>query len=259
VNGAKTVSEAPRNFADTLPPWPVVDFAAFGEIELKPLPRMRKIAAGFLARNWVMIPHVTHHDDADITALEALRQQMNAAAPEAKLTLLPFLARAASIVLDELPQFKASLDLASGNVVYKKYCHVGIAVDTPNGLLVPVVRDCDKRGIREIGSDISVLSEKARTKGLPLGDMSGGCFTISSLGSIGGTYFTPIINAPEVAILGVCRARWVPQRNAQDGIDWRLMLPLSLSYDHRLLNGADAARFTRRFADVLADPASIAG
>ena len=124
-------------------------------------------------------------------------------------------------------------------------------MDTPNGLLVPVVRDCDKRGVRDIAADIAALSEKARTKGLPLGDMSGGCFTITSLGGIGGTYFTPIINAPEVAILGVCRARWVPQRGAGDETAWRLMLPLSLSYDHRLINGADAARFTRRFADVL--------
>ncbi len=253
------MNDKPRNFADDLPPWPVVDFAAFGEVEVKPLPRMRKIAAGFLARNWAMIPHVTHHDDADITSLEELRKQMNAATPEAKLTLLPFLARSAAIVLGEFPQFNASLDAASGNIVYKKYCHVGIAVDTPNGLLVPVVRDCDKRSVQAISADIAALSEKARTKGLPLGDMSGGCFTISSLGSVGGTYFTPIINAPEVAILGVCRARWMPLRGEGGGIDWRLMLPLSLSYDHRLINGADAARFTRRFADVLADPASLAG
>ena len=251
------MSDAPRNFADLLPPWPSVDFAAFGEIDVKPLPRMRKIAAGFLARNWAMIPHVTHHDDADVSALETLRKQMNTDQPEAKLTLLPFLARAAAIVLGEFPQFNASLDAATANVVYKKYCHVGIAVDTPNGLLVPVVRDCDKRGVREIGVDITMLSEKARTKGLPLADMSGGCFTITSLGGIGGTYFTPIINAPEVAILGVCRARWLPQRGANDAVDWRLMLPLSLSYDHRLINGADAARFARRFAEVLADPATL--
>jgi pyruvate dehydrogenase E2 component (dihydrolipoamide acetyltransferase) len=248
------MSDAPRSFADALPPWPAVDFAAFGEVEVKPLPRMRKIAAGFLARNWAMIPHVTHHDDADVTALEEARKAMNAAAPDARLTILPFLARAAAKVLGEFPQFNASLDAATTNVVYKKYCHVGIAVDTPNGLLVPVIRDCDKRGVREISADIVALSEKARTKGLPLGDMSGGCFTISSLGSIGGTYFTPIINAPEVAILGVCRARWVPQRGVDDAIDWRLMLPLSLSYDHRLINGADAAKFTRRFAELLGDP-----
>jgi pyruvate dehydrogenase E2 component (dihydrolipoamide acetyltransferase) len=251
------MSDAPRSFADALPPWPAVDIAAFGEVEVKPLPRMRKIAAGFLARNWAMIPHVTHHDDADVTALESLRREMNAAEPEAKLTILPFLARAAAVVLAEFPQFNASLDATTSNVIYKKYCHVGIAVDTPNGLLVPVVRDCDKRSVRQIGSDIGTLSEKARTKGLPLGDMSGGCFTISSLGSIGGTYFTPIINAPEVAILGVCRARWVPQRGTDDAIDWRLMLPLSLSYDHRLINGADAAKFTRRFAEVVADPAKL--
>jgi pyruvate dehydrogenase E2 component (dihydrolipoamide acetyltransferase) len=251
------VSDAPRSFAETLPPWPQVDFAAFGEIEVKPLPRMRKLAAGFLARNWAMIPHVTHHDDADVTALEELRKQINAAEPQAKLTLLPFLARAVAGVLGEFPQFNASLDAGSGNVVYKKYCHVGIAVDTPNGLLVPVVRDCDKRSVRELGADIAALSDKARTKGLPLGDMSGGCFTISSLGGVGGTYFTPIINAPEVAILGVCRARWVPQRGTGETIDWRLLLPLSLSYDHRLINGADAARFTRRLADVIAQPSTL--
>ena len=248
------MSDARRNFADDLPPWPQVDFTAFGPVDVQPLPRMRKIAAGFLARNWAMIPHVTHQDDADVTRLEERRKQLNEVEPAGKLTLLPFLAKAAAIVLGEFRQFNASLDTASGTVVYKQYCHVGIAVDTPNGLLVPVVRDCDKRSVREIGSDITALSEKARTKGLPLGDMSGGCFTITSLGGIGGTYFTPIINAPEVAILGVCRARWMPQRGAGDAIDWRLMLPLSLSYDHRLINGADAARCTRRFADVLADP-----
>jgi pyruvate dehydrogenase E2 component (dihydrolipoamide acetyltransferase) len=254
------VSDAPRTFADALPPWPAVDFAAFGEVEVKPLPRMRKIAAGFLARNWAMIPHVTHHDDADVTALEELRKRMNAAEPEAKLTILPFLARAAAAVLAEFPQFNASLDATSSSVVYKKYVHIGIAVDTPNGLLVPVVRDCDRRGVKDIAADVAALSERARTKGLPIGDMSGGCFTITSLGGIGGTYFTPIINAPEVAILGVCRARWVPQRSdRQEAIDWRLMLPLSLSYDHRLINGADAARFTRRFAEKLADPSTLVG
>jgi pyruvate dehydrogenase E2 component (dihydrolipoamide acetyltransferase) len=252
------VTDAPRNFADALPPWPAVDFAAFGDVEVKPLPRMRKFAAGFLARNWAMIPHVTHHDDADITALEALRKRLNDAEPQGKLTLLPFLAKAAALALGEYPQFNASLDASSTNVVYKKYCHVGVAVDTPNGLLVPVIRDCDKRAVREIGADIVALSEKARTKGLPLSDMSGGCFTITSLGGIGGTYFTPIINAPEVAILGVCRARWQPQRGAESAVDWRLMLPLSLSYDHRLINGADAARFVRRFAELLADSSTFA-
>ncbi len=251
------MSDERRSFADDLPPWPVVDFAAFGAVEVKPLPRMRKIAAGFLARNWAMIPHVTHHDDADITALEEARKTANAADPAAKLTLLPYLARAVAQVLGEFPIFNASYDAPANNVIYKKYCHLGIAVDTPNGLLVPVVRDCDQRGVRAIAADINALSEKARTKGLPLGDMSGGCFTITALGGIGGTYFTPIINAPEVAILGVCRARWMPQRGAGDAVDWRLMLPLSLSYDHRLINGADAARFTRRLADVLADPTAL--
>jgi pyruvate dehydrogenase E2 component (dihydrolipoamide acetyltransferase) len=253
------VTDTRRNFADDLPPWPEADFAAFGEIEVRPLPRMRRIAAGFLARNWAMIPHVTHHDDADVTALEDLRRQMNESEPELKLSPLPFLVRAAAVVLQEFPLFGTSFDAASGNVVYKKYCHVGVAVDTPNGLLVPVVRDCDKRGVKDIAADINTLSDKARTKGLPLGDMSGGCFTVSSLGGIGGTYFTPIINAPEVAILGVCRARLLPQRADDGDTDWRLMLPLSLSYDHRLINGADAARFTRRLAEVLANPAALVG
>jgi pyruvate dehydrogenase E2 component (dihydrolipoamide acetyltransferase) len=252
------VSDTRHSFADDLPPWPAVDFAAFGGVEVKPLPRMRRIAAGFLARNWAMIPHVTHHDEADVTTLEELRKELNSDAARAKLTLLPFLAKAAATVLGEFPQFNASLDMASGNVVYKKYCHIGIAVDTANGLLVPVVRDCDQRGVREIAADAIALSDKARSKGLPLADMSGGCFTITSLGGIGGTYFTPIINAPEVAILGVCRARWVPQRGVGSDMEWRLMLPLSLSYDHRLINGADAARFTRRFGEVLAEPAALA-
>ena len=252
------MSDARRNFADDLPPWPEVDFAAFGEVEVKPLSRMRKIAAGFLTRNWAMIPHVTHHDDADITALEALRKQLNSAEAQAKLTLLPFLAKAAATVLGEFPEFNASLDAASGNVVYKKYFHIGIAVDTPRGLLVPSSAIATSAACARSPSDIAALSEKARTKGLPLAEMSGGCFTISSLGGVGGTYFTPIVNAPEVAILGVCRARWKPQRGAGDAIDWRLMLPLSLSYDHRVINGADAARFTRRFAEVLADPSTLA-
>ena len=246
------MTDAPRNFADALPPWPAVDFAAFGDVEVKPLPRMRKFAAGFLARNWAMIPHVTHHDDADITALEALRKRLNDAEPQGKLTLLPFLAKAAARALGEFPQFNASLDATSTNVVYKKYCHVGVAVDTPNGLLVPVIRDCDKRAVREIGTDIVALSEKARTKGLPLSDMSGGCFTITSLGGIGGTYFTPIINAPEVAILGVCRARMQPVWNGKEFAP-RLMLPLSLSWDHRVVDGAAAARFNAHLVAMLGD------
>lgn len=247
----------PKNFVDDLPTWPDVDFAAFGEVESKPMSRLRKVAAGFLSRNWLHIPHVTHHDDADITQLEELRKRMNVENPGGKLTLLPFLVRAAAAVLAEFPVFNASLSADAGTVTYKKYFHIGVAVDTPAGLLVPVVRHCDRRSVGEIATDISALSEKARTKGLPLAEMSGGCFTISSLGSVGGTYFTPIINAPEVAIMGVCRARWMPQRAASDSIDWRLMLPLSLSYDHRLINGAEAARFTRRFADVLAEPTGL--
>ena len=255
------MTQNPAAFGADLPPWPQADFASFGEVEIKPLPRMRKIAAGYLARNWVMIPHVTHHDEADVTELErrrkALSEAQSGVEATARLTLLPFLAKAAVAALRAFPQFNASLDLASGNIVYKKYFHIGVAVDTPNGLLVPVIRDCDRKSVAEIGREIGAMSEKARAKGLPLAEMSGGCFTISSLGGIGGTAFTPIINAPEVAILGVCRAQWKPGRGADDAVQWRLMLPLSLSYDHRLINGADAARFARHLADTLGVPGPL--
>jgi pyruvate dehydrogenase E2 component (dihydrolipoamide acetyltransferase) len=251
------VSQEPPRFGADLPPWPQADFASFGEIEVKPLPRMRRIAAGFLARNWVMIPHVTHQDEADISELEVQRKAINAGDAAVKLTLLPFLVKAVVATLQAHPQFNASLDVASGNVVYKKYFHIGIAVDTPNGLLVPVIRDCDRKSLAELGREIAAISEKARTKGLALAEMSGGCFSISSLGGIGGTAFTPIINAPEVAILGVCKAQWKPTRAADDAIAWQLMLPLSLSYDHRLINGADAARFTRHLAGVLASSEAL--
>ncbi|MGA8708505.1 MAG: 2-oxo acid dehydrogenase subunit E2 [Steroidobacteraceae bacterium] len=247
----------PIPFGADLPPWPQADFAAFGAIEVKPLPRMRKIAAGFLARNWVMIPHVTHQDDADVTALEALRQELGQRTPPAKPTPLPFIVKAVVAALRDHPHFNVSFDALSGNVIYKKYFHIGIAVDTPNGLLVPVVRDCDRKGVPEIANEIAALSDKARTKGLAMAEMSGGCFTISSLGNIGGTAFTPIINAPEAAILGVCRAQWRPVRAAHDGIDWRLSLPLCLSYDHRLINGAEAARFMRSLAERLASPRTL--
>jgi pyruvate dehydrogenase E2 component (dihydrolipoyllysine-residue acetyltransferase) len=244
-------------FGTDLPAWPQPDFAAFGEIAIEPLPRRRKVAAGYLARNWVTIPHVTHHDLADITALDQLRKQLAARDPGSKLTPLPFLVKAVVAALRAHRQFNASLDLASGSVIYKKYFHIGIAVDTPNGLLVPVVHNCDTKSVVEIGREITRLSEKARITGLALAEQSGGCFSISSLGSIGGTAFTPIINAPEVAILGVCPATWSPTRAEDDALAWRLMLPLSLSYDHRLINGADAARFMRHLAEVLREPSSL--
>jgi pyruvate dehydrogenase E2 component (dihydrolipoamide acetyltransferase) len=253
------VSEERPRFGQDLPPWPQADFAAFGEIEVQPLPRLRKVAAGYFARNWVTIPHVTHHDQADVTALEALRNDPGKRSREAKLSPLPFIVKAVVETLRAYPLFNASLELAAGKIVYKKYFHIGIAVETPNGLLVPVVRDCDRKSVPQIAAEITALAERARSKGLPMADMSGGCFTVSSLGNIGGTGFTPIINAPEVAVLGVCRASWTPTRGEGDSVSWRLMLPLSLSYDHRLINGADAARFTRHLAGVLERPESLMG
>ena len=251
------MSEEPRRFGEDLPPWPQADFAAFGEIEVKPLSRLRRVAAGYFARNWVMIPHVTHHDQADVTALEGLRGSLGASGGGTKPSPLPFIVKALVETLRAHPLFNASLELTSGNIVYKKYFHVGVAVDTPGGLLVPVIRDCDRKSVTQIAAEIAALAEKARAKGLPMSDMSGGCFTVSSLGNIGGTGFTPIINAPEVAVLGVCRAAWAPKRGEGDSVAWRLMLPLSLSYDHRLINGADAARFTRHLAGVLERPGSL--
>ena len=245
-----------KPFGADLPGWPQVDFAAFGEIEARPLSRIQKLVSGFMARNWVTIPHVTHHDEADITALDAFRKAFNEANPDAKVTPLAFFVKAVVAVLRQFPQFNASLD-PQGTLILKKYFHIGIAVDTPGGLLVPVIRDCDRKGPADIAREIAALSQKARQKGLPMTDMVGGCFTITSLGGIGGTAFTPIINAPEVAILGVTKAQLKPRRADDDSIDWRLMLPLSLSYDHRVINGADAARFTVAVATALADPQSL--
>jgi len=226
-----------------LPPWPDIDLAQFGEIgQTVPLSRIQKLTASYLTRNWVTIPHVTHNDEADITDLETLRKRDGEAAGR-KLTLTPYLMKALAALLAKYPQFNASLDGSGQNLVYKKYFHVGMAIDTPNGLLVGVVRDCDCKSVVAIANDIDELAGKARGRGLPMKDMVGGCITVSSLGHIGGVSFTPIVNAPEVAILGVTRAQWKPRRAADDSIDWRLMLPLSLSYDHRVINGADAARF----------------
>ena len=243
-------------FGADLPPWPEVDFAAFGAVERVALTRVQKLGAGFLARNWVSIPHVTHHDEADISALEAARTRLAHAGQ--KITPLAFIVKAAVAALRAHPRVNASLDPVAGQLVLKKYFHIGIAIDTPGGLLVGVIRDCDVKGLTEIAAEIVALSQKAREKGLSLAEMSGGCFTISSLGGIGGTAFTPIINAPEVAILGVTKSQWKPARGAGDAVQWLNVLPLSLSYDHRVLNGADAARFVRTLAEALADPAVLA-
>jgi pyruvate dehydrogenase E2 component (dihydrolipoamide acetyltransferase) len=246
------MSDGKPGLLDGLAPWPDVDFAAFGPVERRPLNRIQQLTGSFLGRNWVAIPHVTHHDEADVTAVERVRKAWNADQPEAKLTLLVPLIKAVAQTLTIFPQFNASLEAGGKALILKKYVHIGIAVDTPNGLLVPVIRDCDTKPLSQIAAELAALSEKARTKGLPMSEMSGGCFTITSLGHIGGTAFTPIINAPEVAILGVTRLLERPGRGADGGIDWRQMLPLSLSYDHRVINGADAARFTRQVATNLA-------
>ena len=235
-----------------LPPWPKIDFARFGPVEVKPLPRIKKISGLNLARNWVMVPHVTQFDEADITDLEALRVEVNKENEKAgiKVTLLAFLMKACVAALRKFPDFNASLDGES--LVYKHYFHVGFAADTPNGLVVPVVRDCDKKGVLEIAQETTALAAKAREGKLTPAEMQGGCFSISSLGGIGGTAFTPIVNAPEVAILGVSKSVRKP---VWDGSQFapRLMLPLSLSYDHRVVDGATAARFTAYLGSLLAD------
>ncbi|MGY0610797.1 2-oxo acid dehydrogenase subunit E2 [Luteimonas sp. A501] len=237
-----------------------MDFSEFGEVERIALPRVQQYAAKFLTRNWTSIPHVTHHDEADIGALEQLRKQLSAADEGTRYTPLPFLLKAATQALREFPQFNASLDQDGRHLVFKRYFHIGFAVDTPAGLVVPVIRDVDRKSLRELAEESVALSRQAREKGLSVAQMSGGCFTISSLGSIGGTAFTPIINAPELAILGVSAHQWRPCRpaaGAAESIDWRLHLPLSLSYDHRAINGADAARFIRCLAKLLAHPEAL--
>ena len=237
-----------------LPAWPEVDFAKFGPIEAKPLSRIQKLSGANLHRNWVSIPHVTQFDEADITDLEAFRKSNTAVTEKQgfKLTMLAFLIKAAVTALREYPQFNSSLDATGEKLVLKKYYHIGVAVDTPDGLVVPVVRDADRKGVFELARELAETSKLARDKKLKPGDMQGGTFSISSLGGIGGTAFTPIINAPEVAILGVSRSLTRP---VWDGKEFapRLMLPLSLSYDHRVIDGAAAARFTSYLASVLSD------
>lgn len=240
----------------SLLPWPKVDFAKFGEVDVQPLSRIKKISGANLARNWAMIPHVTQFEQADITALEDLRVQLNKEHEKAKdgikLTMLAFLIKASAAALKQFPEFNASLDAAGENLTLKKYFHIGFAADTPNGLVVPVIRDVDRKGVNQIAQETGELAKKARDGKLGPADMQGGCFSISSLGGIGGTAFTPIVNAPEVAILGVSKSSIQP---VWDGAQFqpRLMLPLSLSYDHRVIDGALAARFAVFLAQVLAD------
>jgi pyruvate dehydrogenase E2 component (dihydrolipoamide acetyltransferase) len=241
-----------------LPAVPEVDFAAFGPVEIQPLTRIQRISGPRLHASWVNVPHVTQHDEADITDMEALRAALKdkAASAGVKLTPLAFIVRACARALAAFPRFNSSLDPAGQNLVFKKYLHIGFAADTPNGLVVPVIRDADRKDLYEIARDLAALSEKARTGRLAAADMQGGCFTISSLGGIGGTAFTPIINAPEVAILGVSRSKMTPVWRGGE-FQPRLMLPLSLSYDHRVIDGAAAARFTVALAEALAEPRAL--
>jgi pyruvate dehydrogenase E2 component (dihydrolipoamide acetyltransferase) len=238
-------------------PWPQVDFTKFGPVERKDLSRIKKISGANLHRNWVVIPHVTNHDDADITELEAFRVQLNKENEKSgiKVTMLAFMIKAAVAALKKFPEFNSSLD--GDTLVLKNYFHIGFAADTPNGLVVPVIRDCDKKGIFQISQEMSELAKKARDGKLGPADMSGGCFSISSLGGIGGRYFTPIINAPEVAIMGVCKSSTEPRWDGKAFVP-RLILPLSLSWDHRVIDGAAAARFNVYFASLLADFRRIA-
>ncbi|WP_447988614.1 dihydrolipoyllysine-residue acetyltransferase [Achromobacter spanius] len=238
-------------------PWPKVDFTKFGPIEAKPLSRIKKISGANLHRNWVMIPHVTNNDEADITDLEALRVTLNKENEKSgiKVTMLAFLIKAVVAALKKFPEFNASLD--GDNLVLKQYYHIGFAADTPNGLVVPVIRDADKKGILQIAQEMTDLSKKARDGKISPAEMQGGCFSISSLGGIGGTSFTPIINAPEVAILGVSRSAHKPVWDGKQFVP-RLMVPLSLSYDHRVIDGASAARFNAYLGALLADFRRIA-
>jgi len=243
-----------------LPAWPEVDFAKFGPVEVKPLSRIQKLSGPYLHRNWISIPHVTQFDEADITDLEAFRKAQTAETEKRgfKLTMLAFMIKACVTALKQYPQFNASLDKSGESIVVKKYYHIGVAVDTPGGLVVPVVRDADRKGVFDLAHELAEVSKLARDNKLKPGDMQGGTFSISSLGGIGGTLFTPIINAPEVAILGVSRSFLRPiysgkGEKGEDIFKARLMLPLSLSYDHRVVDGATAARFTTTLVSVLSD------
>lgn len=235
-------------------PMPEVDFSQWGEVETKPLSKINKLTGKFLHRNWVTIPHVTQFDEADITSLEAFRKQSNKDYEKegVKFTLLSFIMKAVAAGLKKYPRFNSSLDATGENLIMKNYFHIGIAVDTPDGLVVPVVRDVDKKSIVDISIELREISVKAREKKLMPSDMQGGCMSISSLGGIGGTKFTPIVNAPEVAILGVSKAEMKPVWNGSE-FEPKLMCPLSLSYDHRVIDGADGARFVTYISHLLAD------
>jgi pyruvate dehydrogenase E2 component (dihydrolipoamide acetyltransferase) len=254
----KEIMQSGGGAASALPAVPAVDFAKYGRVETEPLSRIQRISGPRLHASWVNVPHVTQHDEADITELEEKRAALKDQARERgiKLTPLAFIVRACALALAEMPHFKSSLAPDGESLVLKHYTHIGFAADTPQGLVVPVIRDADKKDLYEIAKSLGVLSERARTGKLQSDDIQGGVFTISSLGGIGGRYFTPIINAPEVAILGVSRSTWQPVYRDLAFVP-RLMLPLSLSYDHRVIDGASAVRFTTRLGEILANPGQL--
>jgi pyruvate dehydrogenase E2 component (dihydrolipoamide acetyltransferase) len=252
AHGAAPTGQPAAGAGLNLLPWPKVDFARFGPVEVQPLSRIKKLSGANLARNWVMIPHVTNNDEADITELEAFRVQLNKENEKSgiRVTMLAFLVKACVAALAKHPELNSSLD--GDNLVLKRYYHIGFAADTPNGLVVPVIRDADRKGVLDIARETGELAKQAREGKLKPADMQGGTFSISSLGGIGGTSFSPIINAPEVAILGVSRSAMRPVWDGK-GFVPRLVLPLSLSYDHRVIDGAAAARFNAYLGQLLAD------
>jgi pyruvate dehydrogenase E2 component (dihydrolipoamide acetyltransferase) len=254
VRGPQQAAPAPAAAGGGIPEIPPQDFSKFGPVETQPLSRIQRVSGPHLHRSWLNVPHVTHDDDADITELDVYRKELDAEATAGgyRVTLLSFLLKASVSALREFPRFNSSLTPEKDALVLKRYFHIGVAVDTPDGLVVPVIRDVDRKGIRQLSQELGEVSARARDGKLTATDLQGGCFTISSLGGIGGTSFTPLVNAPEVAILGVVRSKTAP---VWDGASFvpRLMLPLSLSYDHRVIDGAAAARFTRYLCHVLED------
>lgn len=250
LTGGSPVQVSGTGIGAALPAWPAVDFEKFGSVERQPLSRIQKISGGNLTRNWLTIPHVTNFDKADVTGLEEFRKELNAANKDAKVTMVAFLIKASALALKAYPRFNTSLD--GDELVLKSYVHIGFAADTPKGLMVPVIRDCDSKGVLEIATEMRVLADKARGSGLSAADMQGGCFSVSSLGGIGGAGFTPIINAPEVAILGAGRSA---MEAIWDGKAFqpRLIMPVSLSWDHRVIDGVAAARFLGHISALLGD------
>ncbi len=238
----------------SLAPLPESDFSEFGEVEVRTLTRIQQLTGAFLGRNWVSIPHVTHHDEVDVTDAEARRAEWNTANPGMKLTPVVLQVRALAAAVVDFPLFNASLSSDGKSLSVKEYINIGVAVDTPKGLMVPVIRGAGEKTLAELAANLTQIAEKARTKGLSMAEMSGSSMCISSLGHIGGTAFTPIINAPDVAILGATAIQLRPAPAPDGGIQWRKMLPLSLSYDHRVINGAEAARFVRHVGKKLAEP-----